>query len=734
LSKEKPSQSGGVSIGDHSSGNVVNTGYVEEDVVGRDKITNVYEAPATTVSALHQLPPPPADFTGREAEIEELLAALQDISLSISGMQGMGGVGKTALALKLADKIKERYPDGQFYLDLQGINPHPLTPAKAMEHVIRAYHPDAWLPESEAELHSIYLSVLHGQRALLLMDNARDKMQVEPLIPPACCRLLITSRQYFTLPGLFVKTLDCLQPADACKLLLTIAPRIGELAGEIARMCGYLPFALRLAASAIAERRNIKPADYTRQLSNAQKRVELIEAPLSLSYEIISDEQQMRWRMLAVFPDSFTEAAAAAVWETETDKARDALGELLAFSLVEWNEIAGRYRLHDLARVFAESRLNGTELDGGRRLHARHYQLVISAAEYLYHQGGDWVLRGLGLFDLERMNIETGHAWAAEQAGTDKVADVLCIKYPDAGGSVLGLRQHPHESIQWLEAMLAAARSVSWRGAEGRALGNLAVAFGDLGEERRAIEFLEQGLAIAREIGDRRGEGIELGDLGVTYVCLGETRRAIEFLEQALAIARETGDRRVEGTRLCDLGNAYLGEPGRAIEFLEQALAIAHETGDRRIEGRVLANLGAAYDEMGETRRAIEFYEQGLAIARETGNRRFEGKVLGLLGQVYAAMGEPGRAIELYKQDLAIARETGDRWGEGTALWNTALAFDKLAERAQAIASAEAALVIFEQIESPQAEIVRNQVVEWRAAEAAELVRESEEIELEKPI
>jgi NB-ARC domain-containing protein len=264
VNQKRLSQSGNVSIGDDSSGNVINTGHTYGDFVARDKI-NIYEAAASTVSAIHQLPPPPADFTGREAEIVDLLAALEDASLSISGLQGMGGVGKTALALKLADKVKDRYPDGQFYLDLLGVSPQPLTPAKAMEHIIRAYHAGAKLPESEAELRGTYLSVLHGQRALLLMDNARDKKQVELLIPPAGCRLLITSRQYFTLPGLFAKILDCLPPADACKLLLTIAPRIGELAGEIARLCGYLPFALRLAGNVIAERRNIKPADYAWQ-------------------------------------------------------------------------------------------------------------------------------------------------------------------------------------------------------------------------------------------------------------------------------------------------------------------------------------------------------------------------------------------------------------------------------------------------------------------------------------
>jgi tetratricopeptide (TPR) repeat protein len=534
MSKDSPPQSGSVPYGDSAQGNITITGGVGGDFVAGDK--HVHEAATPTVSALHQLPPPPADFTGREAEIAELLVALEDASLSISGLQGMGGVGKTVLALKLAEKIEERYPDGQFYLDLRGGSPQPLTPPEAMAHVIHSYHPGTKLPESEAELRGIYLSVLHGQRVLLLMDDARDKKQAEPLIPPAGCRLLVTSRQYFTLPGLFAKSLDCLLPEDACKLLLNIAPRIGELAGDIAQLCGHLPFALRLAASAIAERRNIRPTDYTRQLADAQKRLELIDASLSLSYEILSKEQQQRWRMLAVFPDSFDEAAAAAVWETEGEKGRDTLTELLAFSLVEWNETAERYRLHDLARVFADSRMSEAERDGGRHLHAEHYQRVLSAADDLYLQGGDGIILGLALFDLERVNIEAGHAWSAEHAGSDEVAAELCITYLNAGAYVLDLRQHPHERIQWLEAMLTTARRLKRRNAEGTALNNLGVAYAALGETRRAIEFYEQRLVIARETGDHRGEGTALWNIAIAFDKLAERSLAVASAEAALVI------------------------------------------------------------------------------------------------------------------------------------------------------------------------------------------------------
>jgi hypothetical protein len=253
------------------------------DVVARDKITHIHGAVSPAATALHQLPPPVSDFTGRASELAELMAKLEQGGITISGLHGLGGIGKTALALKLADQLKARYPDAQFYLDLKGASSEPLAVAEALAHVIRSYHPTAKLPDTQAALQGLYQSVLQDQRALLLMDNAASAEQVEPLTPPAGCVLLVTSRQHFTLPGLFAKNLEALSPEDARKLLLAIAPRVGDLADEIARLCGYLPLALRLAGSALVKFVNLTPADYARRLQDGQRRLELIEASLNLS-------------------------------------------------------------------------------------------------------------------------------------------------------------------------------------------------------------------------------------------------------------------------------------------------------------------------------------------------------------------------------------------------------------------------------------------------------------------
>jgi tetratricopeptide (TPR) repeat protein len=527
------------------------------------------EAAAAAVS-LQQLPSPPADFTGRSAELAELQVALEGHGgATLCGLRGLGGIGKTALALKLAGQLMPRYPDAQFFLDMKGTTSQPLSAAEAMAHVVRAYHPTAKLPESESELSGLYRSVLHGQRALLLIDNAAYAEQVAPLIPPAGCLLLVTSRRHFTLPGLYAKNLDTLPPDDARALLLRIAGHIGDCAGEMARLCGYLPLALRLAGSALAEGVDLGPAGYLRRLADAQTRLGLVDASLDLSYQLLDAEMRHLWCMLAVFPGTFDRLAVEVVGGLDPDLAQDTLSELVRYSLVDWNLATARYRLHDLARLFADAHLDEAGRALGQQRHATHYAAVARVADQLYLQGGEALKRGLDLFDLEWDNIQTGQSWAAAHGEEDEVAAELCSAYPDAGVYCLNLRQHPREWIDWLGAALVATRRLEDRRGEGAHLGNLGNAYRDLGQVARAIEYYQQALAIAREIGDRRGEGADLGSLGNAYRALGLTEQAIEYYQQALAIAREIGERRGEARRSWNLGLLYEEtDPARAVELM----------------------------------------------------------------------------------------------------------------------------------------------------------------------
>jgi tetratricopeptide (TPR) repeat protein len=574
--------------------------------------------PRAVVSALNQLPAPPRDFTGRKEELDELTREIERGGATISGLQGQGGVGKTTLALKLAEQLADRFTDAQFYLDLKGTT-QPLTPSDAMAHVIRAYHPTAKLPDKEDELRALYNSVLHNQRALLLMDNARDAEQVEPLIPPDSCVLLVTSRWHFYVPGLFAKDLDTLPPEDARALLTRIAPRINDHAEEIARLCGRLPLALRLAASAVAERRDLSPADYVRRLSDEQQRLKLldkVEVSLSLSYDLLTPDLQKLWRALAVFPATFDAQAAAAVWNIEQDAAHDALGELVKYSLLDWDDTIARYSLHDLARLLAGNRLSDEERYAAQARHAEHYLNVLAEADDLYLQGGEAFMRGLALFDAEWANIQTGQSWAVHHDGDDETIAQLCSTYPNVGWALLYLRQPLRERAGWLEKSLLVSRRLSDRTLEAVTLINLSLAYIDLNEPLRAIECAEQALPITQEFGHLFAESCALGNLGIAYGSMGEPHRAVEFLEQQLNIVREIGDRRGESHALGNLGNAYfvLGETRRAVEFYEQRLAIAREIGDRRGEGNALWNMSLALDALGERNQAIVHAEAALGI------------------------------------------------------------------------------------------------------------------------
>jgi hypothetical protein len=144
---------------------------------GRD-ITVVigdYHPPPPTLTALHQLRRPVDDFTGRTTELEELFSITKQRGVTICGIQGVGGIGKTELAIKLAERLMPQYTDAQFYLDLKGTSAHPVSASDAMAQVIRAYHPHVRLPDNMEELRGYYLSVLYGQKAIVFMDNAANR-------------------------------------------------------------------------------------------------------------------------------------------------------------------------------------------------------------------------------------------------------------------------------------------------------------------------------------------------------------------------------------------------------------------------------------------------------------------------------------------------------------------------------------------------------------------------------
>jgi len=655
------------------------------------------------------LPCPVADFTGRDAQIEGLVKALRPgVTAAIAGTSGQGGVGKTELARYVGHELAAEFPDGQIEVDMRGLDAEPTSPTDAMKEVVHAFQPEVKLPDDAAQVARVYRGLLAGKRALILLDNARDAAQVGPLVPPPTCGLLVTSRTSIVLAGIEILDLDVMSEEEALGFLRELAGpdrATDEDLDRIAELCGRLPLALRVAGSFLKVHSDWTAARYggaLREQGQRLGRLKEVEASLGLSYEqLVRDDADLaqKWTMLAVFPEAFDALGAAAVWEMgpeDEPAAREDLSALLERSMVLHDGDTDRYRLHDLMRLVEERRLSDEDRAGASYRHAAHYMSVAKAADELYEQGGESILRGLALFDLEWANIEAGQEWSAARAAENDEAARLCMRYPDGCAHCLALRLAPAERIPWMESGLAAARRLKDREAEGIHLGNLGNAYRHLGDARRAIEYSEQQLEIDREIGDRRGEGVALGNMGLAYADLGEMRRAIGFYEQALAIIRELGDRRAEGQVFGNLGSAYrhLGDVRRATKFFEQDLDIARDIGDRRGESAALGNVGLACADLGDARRAIELYEKQLEIVREIGDRHAEGNALGNMGLACADLGEMRRAAELYEQRLAIAQEIGDRRGEGSALGNLGIVYQELGKTRRAIQYYEEALAM----------------------------------------
>jgi tetratricopeptide (TPR) repeat protein len=574
----------------------------------------VLESPVSTVVMPHELQAPPGDFTGQSKLLADLVTSKNRAGFIISGM---AGVGKTVLALKLAESLKPRYPDSQLFINLLGKSQKPLSPLQAIKDIIESY-PGTDLPSDDRMLAGKYISVLHDQRSILFLDDARDEAQVQPLLPPADSLVIVTSRKYFVLPEFETIRLEKMSADDAETLLLKIEPRIGSDAAALARVCGYLPQVLRLAGSAIAVHVDMTPSAYIRRLSDSDKRLEMIESSLNLSYGLLNPAQQRLWRALGVFGDAFDATAAAAVWEIDHDDAQDVLSDTLAHSMVEWNEQTRRYRLHDLAKAFADKNLGAQERLTALSRHAAYYARVATMAyEIMVSRKSNSVNRGFALLSSDWTNITTGQSWAATRVDKDEKAARLCVEYA-TGAAYFRLAKHdPPELVRWLEV---AARAGQRLGDQKEAMVNLGLLAGayelaaaayaeerDHQDSRRiratrenlrqAVRCREEEATIAREFCDSERESDALQRLVDLYMWLGEMSKAAESGERAVLIHRKLGNRIQEAAALAKVGDVHynLNDQAHALENYESAASIYHDLKDIPNEAKVLTKMGQAY-------------------------------------------------------------------------------------------------------------------------------------------
>ncbi|GAA4008103.1 hypothetical protein GCM10022247_32880 [Allokutzneria multivorans] len=307
----------------------------------------------------NELPRDIGDFTGRDAELDALLAAVS--ASDVHAIDGMGGVGKTSLVVRCAHRLAPSYPDGQFFVDLHAHTPGhpPLSPDAALETLLRAVDvPGERIPPTVEQRAALWRSTLAGRRVLLVLDNATDAAHVRSLLPghPGCLTLITSRRRLSELDGVSALALDVLREDEAVGLFRRIAGADrGDDAsvGECVRLCGFLPLAIRIAAARLRDRPVWTVEHLNKRLRRRTRGLSELNAVFALSHQHLDEPQQRMFRLLGLHPGADIDAdAAAALAGIEPLDAEDVLESLVDVHLVQQRE-PGRYRLHDLLRGHA---------------------------------------------------------------------------------------------------------------------------------------------------------------------------------------------------------------------------------------------------------------------------------------------------------------------------------------------------------------------------------------------
>jgi DNA-binding SARP family transcriptional activator/tetratricopeptide (TPR) repeat protein len=722
-----------------------------------------------------QLPPASAYFTGRAAQFKQLDAMLDRLAdgdpvLVVSAIAGSAGVGKTELAVHWGHRVRDRFPDGQLYVNLRGYAAAaPLRPIEALAGLLASLGvPARDVPVDQEQAVAMYRSLLAGKRMLVLLDNARRPDQVRPLLPgTAGCLVLVTSRDQ--MGGLVARDgaarldLGMLSADEAQTLLaLLLGPeRLAaqpESAQELARLCGYLPLAIRIAAANLQAHPGRTMAGHVAALRNGDRLTALevqgdpqagVRTAFDQSYESLPAEAARLFRLLGLVPgpDIATEAAAA-LGASSVESAADLLDRLAAAHLVVEHG-SGRYTLHDLLRLYATEQAAVEDGPVGSdaalaRLYRYYLHAASAAADLLYPEmlrlpaptaqpaqvfaGSDEASHWL---DTERANLVAAVTTAAghgQHKAAWRLADVLrgylyiCAHLVDwqtvaaAGlaaaqadgdpgaqaaahlsvGMLHWVQGNPQEAVDILTAAHAEAGRARWREGEAVTLGNLGSIHSERGQLAQAAQYDSQALAIFQQVGWRPGQASKLCTLGIAQVLMGRLEPAVGHLTQAVALLQAAGSHSMAANALANLGVAYrkLGRLADARATLDQAIALTQQTGNRVVGPYARAALAAVERDRGRLTDARRLADAAVAQAGANGDPRVRAEALAVLASIVDHLGEHQTAIDLYRQAVEQASRTGPRSAELDALIGLATAQRHTGQLAEAALHATEALRI----------------------------------------
>jgi DNA-binding SARP family transcriptional activator len=623
-----------------------------------------------------QLPADVSAFTGRVRPLQRLDELLDRPATGVvCALEGMAGVGKTALALRWAHRVASRFPDGQLYVNLRGYAPGvPLRPLPVLAQFLRTLGvPDARVPSDLTEAASAYRSLLAHRRMLVVLDNAADPDQVRPLLPGgAGCVTLVTSRN--RLAGLVAQdgatwlALDVLPDDEAIALLVRIlgrqlVEREPAAAAELVRRCAGLPLALRIAAANLATRPGLTAAAYVAQLRGSGQLTALtvagddhaaVRAAFDLSYRRVPAPARRLFRLLglAYGPDVSVEAAAALAG-TPVPDGREQLAALATAHLVE-EHTPGRYLCHDLLRAYAADRVQLEESPADRE----------AAKERLYHyylDGADAADRLL----YPRQLRPPATAVAQSPVGDPTLPGARSARFAGPAPAGRWLDAEWKNLVATVHAAAAEGRDVAWQ--LGNALRGYILPRVSAAESE---PLMRQVCAAAEAAGQQAALGQALLCLSGIRFQQGRGQQVIDDLNRALTAFQAAGWAPGEGAVLSNLATVHLhvGEPVEALRCYTEAQSLYRRPGTGAEPPTIAVNLGLALVDLGRLSAAAANARHVAAIIADTGLESHGGHNLAILGMVHRLLGEFGPGLRWYSRALSRYREIGDPVGEAIAL------------------------------------------------------------------
>lgn len=618
-------------------------------------------------SVPRQLPADTPAFTGRADEVERLVQLAADAgsrgapgAAVVCAIDGMGGVGKTTLAVHAAHRLAADFPDGQLFLDLHG-HTHGRPPRSASEAagwLLRAVGvAAAQIPKDGEQAAVLYRERLADSRTLIVLDNAATEEQVRPLLPGGgSCLVLVTSRRRLkALNKTHGVSLEVLSPPEAVALLRTTAgpgrlPVDDPRWSEIAELCGRLPLALRIAG-ALLRHQPAWPLEHLATLLRDQRqRVSALSdgdrdvaAVFDLSYANLDEPHRLLWRRLGLAPGPDLDAyAAAALMDCPAPAAAGLLRDLVDHNLLIEHR-SERYRLHDLMRVHAQALAavdpapdRDAALD--RLLHYYAYAAQSASIAISRHP---------------RLTLE-GPVPAEAPA------------LPDADAARIWL----HDENANLDAAFTYAQTNGLDEHTIAMAAGLAEILLTTGPFARALDIQHAAVDAAERAGRRAGHAIALTDLGRIRYLSGDYSGASDTASHALEIYRALGNRQGEASAHIDLGRVQhtTGEFAKACDSHARALEIYRALGNRLGEGSALSNLGWVHFMSGDYITSRDILVRAVKLHRALGNQFGEATALNYLGSVQPRIGDLSGATETLTRALELHHALGDRLGQAHAL------------------------------------------------------------------